>query len=143
MIERIAPMSKATVTRLFVGANVAAMVGLVVGVATVVAALAGGVVAIGGPAVVAVDGAAVAGSLPWLLIAGLVLAAGVIAGVASWIGALSNTVGLDDRTWFIGLLALGLVGLGWVAMVAYVIAGPDRTADAISDRGVAAPAGRI
>jgi hypothetical protein len=130
-------MSKATITRLFFGAIVAVAVGLVVAVATVVAAIAGGVVAIGGPNVVTVDGEVFAESLPWLLIAGLVLASGSLAAVASWIGALLNTWQLDDKTWFVALLVLGAFSFGWVAMVAYVIAGPDGTSPSEARPGVA------
>ena len=120
-------MSKSTVTRLFVGAVLAVAVGLVVALAAVVAALAGGVVTIGGPSVVTVNGEAFAGTLPWLLIAALVIGGGALTAIASWIGALLNTVQLEDKTWFIALLVLGLVSLGWVAMAAYVFAGPDAT----------------
>jgi hypothetical protein len=48
--------------------------------------------------------------------------------IASWVGALLNTSRLDDKTWFVVLLVLGLVSAGWVAMIAYVLAGPDGTA---------------
>jgi hypothetical protein len=120
-------MSKATVTRLFLGAVVALIVGFVLALATVVAAIAGGVVAVGGPNVVTVDGEVFAGSLPWLLIAAVVLASGTLAAVASWIGALLNTWQLADKTWFVALLVLGLFSLGWVAMAAYIYAGPDAT----------------
>ena len=130
-------MSKTTITQLFIAANVAIVVGVVLALATVIAALAGGVVAIGGPSVVTVDGEAFAGALGWLLLSGLVLAGGFIAAVASWIGALFNTSQLVDKTWFIALLALGLFSFGWVAMVAYVVAGPDGTARQDSDGGVA------
>jgi hypothetical protein len=52
------------------------------------------------------------------------------AGLAAWIGALVNTYKLQDRTWFAVLLAGGLLGfafglLGFAAMVADLIAGPD------------------
>ena len=56
-------MSKTTVTRLFIGANIAIVVGVVLVLATVVAALAGGVVSIGGPSVVAIDGDTFAGAV--------------------------------------------------------------------------------
>ena len=120
-------MSKSTVTRLFFGAILLLAVSIVVALATLVAAMAGGVVAIGGPNVATVDGEVFAGSLPWLLIAALVFAGGAIAALASWIGALLNTWQLEDKTWFVALLVLGLLSFGWVAMVAYVIAGPDST----------------
>jgi hypothetical protein len=129
-------MSKTTITRLFIAANVAFVLGVVVALATVIAAVAEGVVTIGGPNAVTVDGAAFAGALGWLLLAGLILAGGFIAAVASWIGALFNTSQLEDKTWFIALLALGLFSFGWVAMVAYVVAGPDGTTHQDSDGGV-------
>jgi hypothetical protein len=130
-------MSKTTISRLFIAANVAIVLGVVLALATVVAALAGGVVAIGGPNVVTVDGEAFAGALGWLLLGALILAGGIIAAVVSWIGALFNTSRLEDKTWFIALLALGLFSFGWVAMVAYVVAGPDSSMPNDSDHGVA------
>lgn len=135
-------MSKTAVTRLFLVAIVAVVVGCVVALATVVAALAGGVVAIGGPSVITVDGDAVAGMLVWLVIAGLAFAGGGIAALVSWIGALLNTARHDDKTWFVVLLVLGLCSFGWVAMIAYIIAGPDGTTPGTTDRGVAT-AGQI
>lgn len=130
-------MSKTTVTQVFVGAIVAVVVGAALGVATAVAALTGGVVAIGGPNVVTVDGPAFAGTIGWLVVASLVVAGGAVAALASWIGALVITARLDDKTWFVVLLVLGLLSLGWVAMVAYVIAGPDDTMNRVGDHGVA------
>jgi hypothetical protein len=43
----------------------------------------------------------------------------------AWIGALINTAQLPDKAWFVLLLVLGLLSFGFIAMVAYVIAGPD------------------
>jgi hypothetical protein len=53
--------------------------------------------------------------------------------LAAWIGALINTNLLQDKTWFIVLLVGGILGLnfgllGFAAMVAYLVAGPDGTA---------------
>ena len=134
-------MSKTTVTRLFVGAVLAVVVGLMIAVAAIVAALAGGAVTIGGPTVVTVDGSAFAGTLVWLIIASVAIAGGTLAAIASWIGALLNTVQLEDKTWFGVLLVLGLLSFGWVAMVAYVVAGPDGTAQAAPHRGIATTTG--
>jgi len=63
-----------------------------------------------------------------------VVAAGGIAQLVAWIGALVNTYPLADRTWFIVLLAGGLVGLAFglvqfAVMIAYIIAGPDGAHD--------------
>jgi hypothetical protein len=134
-------MSKSTITRLFFGAVVALIVGFVVAFATVLAAIAAGVVAIGGPSGVTVDGEVFAKSLPWLLIAALLFASGTLAAIASWMGALLNTWQLEDKTWFVALLVLGLFSLGWVAMAAFVFAGPDATSPPAARRDVATTSG--
>ncbi len=63
----------------------------------------------------------------------LIAIAGGIVQLAAWIGALVNTNMLQDKTWFIVLLVGGILGLsfgllGFAAMVAYLVAGPDGTA---------------
>lgn len=129
-------MSKSTVSRLFGAAIAAVVAGLTIGIVTVVAAIAGGAIAIGGPQVVTVNGGALAWTIAALVIASLVVAAGAIAAIASWVGALLNTSRLEDKTWFVVLLVLGLVSLGWVAMIAYVVVGPDGTAQDAGDTGL-------
>ncbi len=57
----------------------------------------------------------------------LVMAGGGIGQFIAWIGAVLNTARLQDKTWFVVLLLLGLLSFGFVAMIAYVIAGPDGT----------------
>ena len=121
-------MSKSSITRLFAGAIAAVVVGLTIGIAGVVAALANGAVVIRGSEVVTLNGGPLAWGIAALIVASLVLAAGTLAAIASWAGALLNTYRLDDKSWFVVLLVLGLVSLGWVAMIAYVFAGPDSTA---------------
>jgi len=54
----------------------------------------------------------------------VMLAAAVIQFVA-WVGAVINTAGLKDKTWFIILLVSGLLSFGFIAMIIYLIAGPD------------------
>jgi hypothetical protein len=120
-------MSKPTVTRLFIGAFVAVVVGSVLLLVSALVAIAGGVITVGGPQIVTVDGAAFGGALIWLAIASLLIGGGALAALASWIGALLNTAQLDDRTWFVALLVLGVFSFGWIAMIAYVVAGPDST----------------
>jgi ABC-type dipeptide/oligopeptide/nickel transport system permease subunit len=134
-------MSKATVTRLFFGAIVALIVGFVVALAAVAAAIAGGAVALGGPEFVRLDGVVFAESLPWLLLAVLFVTSGTLAAVGSWIGALLNTWQLEDKTWFVVLLVLGLVSFGWVAMAAYVFAGPDTASPGVARSGPATTSG--
>jgi uncharacterized membrane protein len=129
-------MSKRNVTRLFVAALVAFGAGLALGIAALWAVLASDAIDVGGSHVVDVNGGSGAWTALALVLAGsLVVLAGTVAAVVSWIAALLNTWQLDDKAWFGSLLALGLLGFGVVAMLAYVVAGPDGT-----DRTVGGPA---
>ena len=128
-------MSKRSVTRLFVGAVVALAVGLVLGIAALWSALASDAIDLGGSDVIDLNG----GSGAWtalglVVLASLAILAGTAMAVVSWIAALLNTWELEDKAWFASLLALGLLGFGVVAMIAYVVAGPDGT-----EQGVARP----
>ena len=121
-------MSKKNVTRLFVGAAVAVGVGLVLGVAALWAALASDAIDLGGGDFIDVNG----GSGAWtalglVIVASLLILSATVAAVVSWVAALLNTWQLEDKIWFWSLLALGLLGFGVVAMIAYVVAGPDDT----------------
>ena len=120
-------MSKATVTRLFEAAIAAVVAGILIGIAGVAAGLANGAVALGGSQVVSLNGSALAWTIGAFIVASLAIAAGTMAAIASWVGALLNTSRLEDKTWFAVLLVLGLVSLGWLAMIAYLVTGPDDT----------------
>ena len=86
-----------------------------------------------------------------LMVVGFTLAAaGGVAQLAAWIGALVNTYQLEDKAWFIALLAGGLLGLGFAliqfaAMVAYLVAGPNEMAlgqpEAAPSQSMPAPVG--
>ena len=122
-------MSKTNITRLFVAGLITFIVGVVIDFFAVVMTFAGGVIVLGGPNFVEVNG----GPNAWLVvtlvtIGSLLVLVGGIAGLISWIGALLNTAQLEDKTWFLLILLLGLVSFGFIAMVAYVLAGPDSTA---------------
>jgi hypothetical protein len=130
-------MPKYMVDRLFIGAIVAVIVGWVVAIVAIIASVATGAVVIGGPDVLTVNGEALAPALVVLAIAFLLVTGGTIAGVVSWIGALLNTAQLDDKTWFVVLLVLGIWSFGFVAMLAYVVAGPDGTRRDVTDVGMA------
>ena len=121
-------MSKTTVTRLFIGSVIAAGAGAIVAIMAVWLAIANGVFVMNGPDVAAIQGS----PLSWALIGvaivgGLAVMGGMIGGLVSWIGALLNTAQLESKTWFLVLLLLGIFSFGLVAMIAYVIAGPDGT----------------
>ena len=122
-------MSKSTVTKLFLGGIVASVAGLVFGFLAVWVAYASGAFVMSGPDVIGVTMTPIAWLMVGLAIAGcLTLIGGFIAGLVAWIGALLNTAQLDDKAWFLILLLLGLFSFGFIAMLVYVLAGPDGTA---------------
>jgi hypothetical protein len=119
-------MTKATITKLFVGGVAAVVAGVVLAIIAVIAAFGSNIVEVNGHDVVGVEWSGLTWSiLGVLILAGLAMVGGAIAGLVAWIGALLNTVQLEDKTWFVLLLVLGLLSFGLVAMIAYVIAGPD------------------
>ncbi len=121
-------MSKATVTRLFIASLIAVTAGAVLAVIAVALAFANDVFVMNGSTVVDVRPSALAVSLLGLgVLGGIAIIGGAIAGFVSWIGALLNTSQLQSKTWFLVLLLLGIFNLGFLAMIAYVIAGPDGT----------------
>jgi hypothetical protein len=124
-------MFKATVTRLFIGSLIAFGAGAIVATFAIALAIANDIFVMAGNDIVAIQG----GGLAWALIGfallgGLAAAGGIIAGFVAWIGAVLNTWQLDSKAWFVGLLLLGIFNFGFLAMIAYVIAGPDGKADA-------------
>ena len=134
-------MSKTNVTRLFVGAIVAFVAGLVLAFAALWVALASDAIDLGGSDYIEVNGGSGAWTALGLVVVGSLAAlGGTIGAVVSWIGALLNTRQLEDKTWFASLLALGLLGLGVVAMIAYVVAGPDGTKPSVASPGLAGAA---
>jgi hypothetical protein len=120
--------SKRTIARLFKVGVACVVAGSVSGTAVVVWAIANGAVAVGGPQAVTLGPAPIVVALVGLAIASALTIAGTAAAIASWVAALLNTVRLQDKAWFVALLALGVMSLGWAAMAAYVVAGPDSTA---------------
>jgi hypothetical protein len=121
-------MSKKDVGRLFVGAAAAFAVGLVLGAAALSAALATDAIDFGGSYVIELNGGTGAWTALALVIVGLLLIlVGTVAAVMSWLAALLNTWQLPEKPWFWFLLALGLLGFGVVAMIGYVVAGPEDT----------------
>jgi hypothetical protein len=57
----------------------------------------------------------------------LVLIIASVGQFVAWVGAVVNTFALEDKTWFVILLVAGLVSLGFIATLVYVLAGPDGT----------------
>jgi len=124
-------MTKATVTGLFIGAGLAMIAGAVLAVASVWIAIANDVFVMNGSDVVGLRGSALGwASLGLGAVGILAIMGGLIAGLVAWIGALLNTWQLESKAWFVGLLLLGIFNLGFFAMLAYLIAGPDARATA-------------
>ena len=119
-------MSKTTIKKLFAGSLVALAGGLVLLAVAGTLAYANGNFVKDGPDVAGIHATA----FGWVMIglaavAILVLIAAAITQFVAWIGAVLNTARLEDKTWFIVLLVTGLLSFGFVAMIAYLIAGPD------------------
>lgn len=135
-------MSKAIITGLFIGAGLAIIAGGVLAVASIWIAIANDVFVMSGSDIVGLRGSALGwASLGLGTVGILAIIGGLIGGLVAWIGALFNTWQLESKAWFIGLLLLGIFNLGFFAMVAYLIAGPDsRTAGARRAAQAAAPA---
>jgi hypothetical protein len=122
-------VTKPTITRLFIGSVVAVVAGLVLGFVAILAASARGAFVMHGMDVVGFEPTAFAWTMIGIAaLAALTIIGGAIGGLVAWIGALLNTAQLDDKAWFVILLVLGLFSFGFIAMIAYVIAGPDGTA---------------
>jgi hypothetical protein len=122
-------MSKSTVSKLFVGGALAVIAGAILAIAAVWVAIPNDVFVMNGSDITAVRGSAFAWSLLGIAaVGGIAVMAGLIVGLVSWIGALLNTSQLQSKAWFLALLLLGIFNLGILAMIAYVLAGPDGTA---------------
>jgi hypothetical protein len=121
-------MSKPTVVKLFAGSVIAVVAGILLAFGAVWGAYASGVFVMSGPDVVGIEASPFAWTMVGLaVLAALAMIGGLIGGLVSWIGALLNTAQVEDKTWFIVLLVLGVLSFGIVAMIAYVIGGPDGT----------------
>ena len=121
-------MSKRTITRLFIGSLIAGAAGAILAVAAGGIAVANDVFVMNGNEVAGIRWSTLAWSMLGLgIVGGLALVAAMIGGLVSWIGALLNTSQLESKTWFLILLLTGIFSFGFVAMVAYDIAGPDGT----------------
>lgn len=132
-------MTKHTVTRVFVGSLLAIFGGLILMFAAMWIAYASGALIMDGPDVTGVQSTFFAWSMIGMAGLGcLAMIGGGIGQFVAWIGAVLNTFRLEDKAWFVVLLVLGLLSFGFIAMLAYVIAGPDGTAAAPAHRGIPA-----
>ena len=130
-------MRKSTVTRIFIGGILAVATGAAIGVGAFGIAIANNVFVMSGSNIVALRESALAVALLGVgAVSCIAIAGGLVAGFVAWIGALLGTSRAENRAWFLALLLLGIFNFGFVAMIAYIVAGPDGT----TDRGVRTPA---
>ena len=119
-------MAKATIGRLFWGSLIAFAGALILLAAARGLALANGSLVRDGPDVTGIRENAFGWVMVGLaVVAVLVMIAAAITHFIAWFGAVINTAGLKDKTWFIILLVTGLLSFGFIAMIIYLIAGPD------------------
>ena len=133
-------MTKPTVTKIFIGSLIAIVAGAFVVAAGVLLALSTGTFVMDGPDVTGFQlssAAPAAFSLAFLGV--LAVVAGSIGQFVAWLGAVVNTARLDDKLWFVVLLVLGLLSFGFVAMIVYLLAGPDGTATTTSPASYGPP----
>ena len=122
-------MTKSTVTKTFVGSLIAIAGGVGLAALGLLIALATSTFEMTGPDVTGVHLSASAPAALGLAFVGiLAIVGGGFGQLVAWIGALVNTARLDDKAWFVVLLVLGLLSFGFIAMLVYVLAGPDGTA---------------
>ena len=132
-------MSKSSITRFFVGSLIAVAGGVVLIATAVLVGFASGSFVLDGPDVAGLRSSPLAWSMIGVGLVGvLALVGGGIGQFVAWIGAMLNTARLEDKTWFVVLLVLGLLSFGFVAMLVYVIAGPDGNREA-PPQALAAP----
>ncbi|MFL6046505.1 MAG: hypothetical protein ACJ72M_15495, partial [Propionibacteriaceae bacterium] len=122
----VVDMTKSLVVKLFWGSIIGVVAGLVLIGVSGALAFSNDIFVMSGPDVTGIK----SGPLSWTLIglmvlAGFVLLFAAVAHFVAWIGAVLNTAHLPDKTWFVVLLVVGLLGFVFIATIAYVIAGPD------------------
>jgi hypothetical protein len=126
MREVMVIMAKTTIRSLFWGSLVAFGGALVLLAVAGALALANGSLVRDGPDVTGIR----ATPFGWVMaglaaVAIVVMLAAAVTQFIAWVGAVINTAGLKDKTWFIILLVTGLLSFGFIAMIIYLIAGPD------------------
>ena len=122
-------MTKSMVTKIFLGSLIAIVAGVFVVAVGFIIAMSTGTLVMEGPDITGFELSSTAPAAFGLALIGVLgIVAGGIGQFVAWIGAVVNTSRLDDKTWFVVLLVLGLLSFGFIAMLVYVLAGPDGTA---------------
>jgi hypothetical protein len=118
--------------KLVVGIFVWSLLGLVASAALIIAAIAIAALSdsliMRGDDVVGIErNPSVVAAVTMAAVGALVLIIASVGQFVAWVGAVVNTFALEDKTWFVILLVAGLVSLGFIATLVYVLAGPDGT----------------
>jgi hypothetical protein len=124
--SEVVNMTRSLIIKFFWGSVIGLVAGLVLMGVTAALAISNDIFVMSGPDVTGIR----SGALSWVLLgllalAVLVLLFAAVAHFVAWIGAVLNTAHLPDKTWFVVLLVVGLLGLVFIATLAYVIGGPD------------------
>jgi hypothetical protein len=128
-------MGKVVIVKAFVGSLLGFATAVVIFAVAAGLALANDSFIMNGPDVVGIR----TDPFGWTMIGLAALAVLVLIGATmglfvAWLGAVLNTANLADKTWFVVLLVGGLVSVGFLATLAYVIAGPDGHPTAVPAR---------
>ena len=131
-------MSKQMIARLFFGSLAAFLGSMLVAAAAVLVAVNREVFIMNGPDVVGVrSGTGSWAALTLGVLAVILLLTSAVGGFVSWVGALAATGSRTDKSWFIVLLVLGLLSIGFLATLIYLVAGPpdelERAAPSVVD----------
>lgn len=137
-------MRKSTITKTWLGGIIAVALGFVAAAVAIGLMLAYGGMFTSAPNGEGYDFVPTQDAFFWtmvgIIVTGfLVAVAGAIADFVAWIGALVNSFQLQDKLWFVLTLVLGLVGIGLVVMIAYLIAAPDGYEEKEKISGAQAP----
>ncbi len=136
-------MTRSTIIRLFVGSLIGAGVGTALFVIAAAVGFGDELLIMNGPDVVGIRPGAL--STTMIVTAGmasLLWMAATVAVVVAWVGAIINTANLPSKTWLAIELVIGLLGLPFVAVLAYLVGRPEETANAqgpIGSVGSSAP----
>jgi hypothetical protein len=132
-------MAKQTINRLFVGGLGLMLLGIALVLITVAAFLCTATWTVSGTQVTNFElNPDVTWTIGFAAVGGVLFSIGALLQFISWIGALMNTSRLEDKVWFVVLLVTGVLTFGFIAMLAYVLIGPDGTA---TPRRIAGPHG--
>jgi hypothetical protein len=122
-------VTKPTINRLFIAGLALLVVGISLVLITVAAFLCTATWTVSGTQVTNFElNPDITWTLGFAAVGGVLVSIGALLQFIAWIGALVNTSRLEDKVWFVVLLVTGVLTFGFIAMLVYVLIGPDGTA---------------